>query len=252
MVRIGEMALRRLWQSFILIVAGLMATPALADAQSDTVHLYLSGQSTELAGVGDPLVTAMLARAEAFLVRAGYAPERIELPLGRTLQRVAEDPHGLVFGVRRRDSKEAGYHWILQLTTPQKLALYARTGDPEAIKDGLLPPKGLIACYLRSYECEYMLGLGVPASQLMAVPQGAQGQIERMLISGRVRYVVQAPGFALGNIKRLGYDPGILKPIWVRDSSAIYMVADIRTADPAFIARLKATSQEGLPPLAVD
>ncbi|WCL53966.1 hypothetical protein [Gimibacter soli] len=210
----------------------------------------MSGQSREMLDANDPIVTPMMARTDAFLARAGLVPEKIVAPLGRTLQRAAVDPRSLVFGVRRRPRMEDQYHWILQLTKPLKLALYARTGDPEAVKEGI-PKKGMIACYLRSYECEFMLGLGVPASQLMAVPQGAQGQIERLLLSGRVRYLAQSPGFAKTNLKRLGYGPEAFREIWLKDSSAIYLVAD-KTADKVMVDRLLAVSQEDLPLLACD
>lgn len=242
--------MQRMCAPIFLLCIGILVSLWPAAAHAEDIRLYMSGQSREMLDASDPIVTPMMARTEAFLARSGLSSEKIVAPLGRTLQRAAADPRSLVFGVRRRPRLEDQYHWVLQLTKPLKLALYARMGDPEAVKEGM-PTKGMIACYLRSYECEYLLELGVPASQLMAVPQGAQGQIERLLLSGRVRYLVQSPGFAKTNLKRLGYGLEVFREIWLKDSSAIYLVAD-KTADAAMIDRLVATSQADLPPLACD
>lgn len=123
----------------------------------------------------------------------------------KAMRQVEQRSDALIFQILRTPQREARYRWLVaDQQVPINLVALSQHRKIDWPLSQLIQDKDVqIACPANTAQCEVLLQQGFGEHQIVQISPQQQESVERVLLAGRVDFIVVAPGDLLRNMQRL-------------------------------------------------
>lgn len=191
------------------ILLGLVASVAWADdaaLQYPKLDIYLITDEMPAPDGTETAATLRLRKIMAKVPELRYELHYVSWP--KAMRQVERRPDALIFQMLRTPQREARFHWLVaDQHVPINLVTLRSNPKKDWSLSRLKQSNDVqVACPATTAHCEILTHQGFQADQIIQISPQQQESVERVLIAGRVDFIVVAPADLQRNMQRLDVD----------------------------------------------
>ena len=193
---------------FMLILAvEPVASADVAPSAYPALDIYLVTDEAPTSDGRESQATLRLKSIMAKVPELAYQIHYVSWP--RAIRQVDMRHNALVFQMLRTPKREARYHWLVaDQQVPVTLVALVKNPKKDWPLARLIQDQNIrIACLAATAYCEFLLQQGFVGSQIEQISLQEEDSVERVLIAGRVDFIVVAPSDLQRNMQRLQVTP---------------------------------------------
>lgn len=192
----------------LLVLAGArVAAKDAAPPAYPSLDIYLV---TDEAPAADGRESAATQRLRSIMLKVPELPYQVHfVSWPRAIRQVERRDNALVFQMLRTPKRETRYHWLVadQQVPVNLVALSKNPKKDWSLARLLQDPNTRVACLHATAYCEYLSQQGFAEKQIEQITLQEEDSVERVLLAGRVDFIVVAPLDLARNMQRLQIDP---------------------------------------------
>lgn len=196
-------------QSVVILLLILASTvmPASEAKAAATVYpkldIYLITHEAPAPDGRETEVTLRLRNIMAKVPELRYQLHYVSWP--KAMRQVAQRSDALIFQILRTPQREARYHWLVaDQQVPINLVALNRNPKKDWPLSRLKQDQNIqVACPANTAHCEILLQQGFREQQIVQISPQQQQSLERVLLAGRVDFIVVASEDLQRNMQRL-------------------------------------------------
>ena len=191
----------------LLLILSSMVTPAVEANAAATVYpkldIYLITDEAPAPDGRETEATLRLRNIMAKVPELRYQLHYVSWP--KAMRQVAQRSDALIFQILRTPQRELRYRWLVaDQQVPINLVALSQHRKKDWPLLQLKQDKEVrIACPANTAQCEILLQQGFREHQILQISPQQQESVERVLLAGRVDFIVVAPGDLERNMQRL-------------------------------------------------
>ncbi len=219
----------------LLILSG-MVTPAAEANAAATVYpkldIYLITDEAPAPDGRETEATLRLRNIMAKVPELRYQLHYVSWP--KAMRQVAQRSDALIFQILRTPQRESRYRWLVaDQQVPINLVALSQHRKKDWPLARLKQDKEVqIACPANTAQCEILLQQGFGEHQILQISPQQQQSLERVLLAGRVDFIVVAPEDLQRNMQRLSVAASVYQTSHQLTSSDDYLAGGL-LLDPA-------------------
>ena len=230
----GSMSVRSV-VILLLILASTVMPAAEANAAATVypkLDIYLITDEAPAPDGRETEATLRLRNIMAKVPELRYQLHYVSWP--KAMRQVEQRSDALIFQILRTPQREARYRWLVaDQQVPINLVALSQHRKKDWPLLQLKQDKQVrIACPANTAQCEILLQQGFGEHQIVQISPQQQQSLERVLLAGRVDFIVVAPGDLQRNMQRLSVAPSVYQTSHQLTSSDDYLAGGL-LLDPA-------------------